>query len=208
MSSPKRTRTQRTLGERIDHHDVERPSWAVPKSRRRAYYDDPEHRAEALKNVYKLAHAGMTDPEIADFLGLSHNTFIRWKMDDTEVNEALRAGKAECDARVERTLYQRAVGYTYKSEKVFQHEGRIIRAPVIEHVLPENTAMIFWLKNRRPDLWRDVKDHNVNGTVEVEDKTNRELAMAVLALLRGAMNDGDDAATVIEHLTGDKDGAV
>jgi hypothetical protein len=34
-----------------------------------------------------------------------------------------------------------------------------VYAPYVEHVAPDTTAAIFWLKNRRPDLWRDKQDH-------------------------------------------------
>jgi hypothetical protein len=57
------------------------------------------------------------------------------------------------------SLYHKAVGYTFESEKIFQHQGEIIRAPVREHVAPDTTAAIFWLKNRRPADWRDKQEH-------------------------------------------------
>jgi hypothetical protein len=61
------------------------------------------------------------------------------------------------DARVERSLYSRAVGYSFNSEKVFcNKEGEVTRVPIVEHVPPDVTACIFWLKNRDPAHWRDA----------------------------------------------------
>ena len=56
-----------------------------------------------------------------------------------------------------RSYYERAVGYTYDSEKLFMHEGKIIREPVKVHVPPDPRAGEFWLRNRRPDRWKDSK---------------------------------------------------
>ena len=71
---------------------------------------------------------------------------------------AARIGKAEADDRVERSLYNRAVGYTFVSVKVFcSKDGVITKVPIKEHVPPDVTAQIFWLKNRKPADWRDVE---------------------------------------------------
>ena len=40
-------------------------------------------------------------------------------------------------ARVKRALYQGPVGYTYQSEKLFYFEGKVTRAEILEHVLPD-----------------------------------------------------------------------
>ena len=68
---------------------------------------------------------------------------------------------------MEGTLYHRAVGYSYDSEKIFSNGERI---QYREHVPPDVTAQMFWLKNRRPDEWRDRQDHAI---VREPDKTPR-----------------------------------
>jgi hypothetical protein len=62
--------------------------------------------------------------------------------------------------RVERSLYHRAVGYNYEATKIFMPAGHAkpVYAPYIGHVPPDVTAGIFWLKNRDPEHWRDVKN--------------------------------------------------
>jgi len=68
-----------------------------------------------------------------------------------------KAGKAEADVRVERSLYRRAVGYSYDAVKIFcDKNGKVTPVPYREHVPPDFTAHIFWLKNRDPAHWRDA----------------------------------------------------
>jgi hypothetical protein len=72
---------------------------------------------------------------------------------------SLKGGKAEADGRVERSLYQRAVGYSFNSEKIFcNKDGEVTRVPIVEHVPPDVTAQIFGLKNCKPSEWRDVQN--------------------------------------------------
>lgn len=110
--------------------------------------------------VKKLCRLGATDIEIADFLGVNVATLYRWKNDHPSFCEALKEGKTEADARVVESLYQRAVGYSFDSEKVqVLRDGAVVRVPIREHVPPDTTAAIFWLKNRAPADWRDVQQH-------------------------------------------------
>lgn len=101
----------------------------------------------------------MTDEELARFFDVHVATIYRWQATFPEFCEALKVGKAAPDDRVERSLYHKAVGYTFESEKIFNYQGEIVRAKCVEHVPPDTTAAIFWLKNRRKDDWRDRHEH-------------------------------------------------
>jgi len=113
---------------------------------------------EFVKQAEKLAALGATDREVAGFLEVDEATLYRWKNTHPAFCEALKVGKAAPDNRVEQSLYRRAVGYTFDSEKIFHHQGAVTRVPCVEHVPPDTTACIFWLKNRRPEQWRDRPD--------------------------------------------------
>ena len=71
----------------------------------------------------------------------------------------LDAGKQAADDRVERSLYQRANGYSHPAVKTFMtRDGKTVEHKYTEHYPPDTTAAIFFLKNRRPDRWRDVQN--------------------------------------------------
>lgn len=141
---------------------------------------------EMIEQARKLATLGATDREIAAFFDISEMTLNRWKHENAEFCESLKVGKAQSDARVEQSLYRKAIGYTFDGEKVFQFQGQIVRAPVTEHVPPDTTACIFWLKNRRPEEWRDKVDHEHagkdGGAIEL-NLTDRDRAKAMAALV-------------------------
>lgn len=134
---------------------------------------------EYVDQARKLCKLGATDVELADFFGVSVTTIKNWQSEHDEFLSALKAGKEQADDRVERSLYHRATGYTYDSEKVFQFQGEVIRAPIREHVPPDTTAAIFWLKNRRKAEWRDRTEH-VQGTPDQFARMTDEELLAVI----------------------------
>jgi hypothetical protein len=78
---------------------------------------------------------------------------------------------------VKRSLYARAVGYNYETTKIFMPAGREkpVYAPYIEHVPPDVTACIFWLKNRDPQHWRDSQQlEHVLGRYIISDQPMTE----------------------------------
>ncbi len=125
------------------------------------------YKPEYAKQAEKLANLGATDQEVADFFGVDVRTVHRWKHDHEEFCHSLKAGKSAADERVERSLYQRAVGYEQDEVKIFMPSGaeEPVYAPYRAKVAPDVTAAIFWLKNRRSDAWRDVK--HIDGKQQV-----------------------------------------
>lgn len=114
------------------------------------------------KQAEELCMHGATDMELAEFFNVDVRTIYNWKHSHPDFFQALKVGKDALDDRVERSLYQRAVGYSFDSEKVFHFQGIITRAPVIEHVPPDPGAALSWLKNRRGDKWREKSEVDVN----------------------------------------------
>jgi hypothetical protein len=71
---------------------------------------------------------------------------------------------------VKRSLYQKAVGYSHESVKIYADPktGDVVQVPYIEHFPPDTTAGIFWLKNRKPKEWKDKLDHELTGEVAIK----------------------------------------
>jgi hypothetical protein len=106
---------------------------------------------------------GATDEEIADTLGVCARTIYRWKIQHPEFSQALRVGKELCDERVERSLYNRAVGYTYDAVKINVDKGDVIITPYKEHCPPDVAAQKLWLTNRRAEQWKERSSKEISG---------------------------------------------
>ena len=134
---------------------------------RRSKYD-PDITPEIAE---QYARDGLINEEIASKLGISTTTFYNWQKKYVEFSEALKKGKQVVDAKVEKALLKRALGYDYEEIKVTVNEsGQKKVEKTKKQVKPDTTAQIFWLKNRLPDKWRDKHeiDQNINNITGVE----------------------------------------
>lgn len=122
-----------------------------------------KYKAIYAKQAVKLCDLGATDQELAAFFEVDISTLYRWKNTHKGFCDAIKTAKSVADERVERSLYQRALGYVQDDVKIFMHSasGEPVYAPFKSKVVADTTAAIFWLKNRRPDEWRDKKEHDI-----------------------------------------------
>jgi len=104
--------------------------------------------------LYRMAAAGLTECQMAQVIGISRASLSEYKKDPA-FHEVLKKGKAISDARVVRSLFERATGYEHDSEEIKVIGTEVVRVPTIKHYPPDPTAIIFWLKNRDPENWRD-----------------------------------------------------
>lgn len=129
---------------------------------------------EFVEQARKLAALGATDREAAEFFGVTESTLYLWKHTQPEFSEALKLGKETADQRVEQSLYRRAVGYSHDAVKIAVNAaGEVTEVPFVERYPPDTTAAIFWLKNRRPDEWREKQVVEHSGEIEVTDARER-----------------------------------
>jgi hypothetical protein len=109
---------------------------------------------DGLLKLQGWARDGLIEKQIAKNMGVSYCGFRVWKKEHPEIAEAIRKGKEVVDREVENTLFKSATGF-------IGPDGR--------YYPPNVTAQIFWLKNRKPDKWREKNDVAIspsNGVLE------------------------------------------
>lgn len=148
-----------------------------------------KYKPEYTQVAAELAIQGKTEKEIATALEVSVPTFRKWKSENPELLAALKFNKDKADEHVERSLYQRAMGYSTTETDIRVIDGKIVKTEVIKQYPPDTTAMIFWLKNRKPKEWRDKRETEISGTLNLTDMTDDDLERAIAAkeaALKGA----------------------
>jgi len=136
------------------------------------------------KLAEEFARQGMIDLDIIKALGISHTMFYTYQNRHPEFKEALKRGKAPVNIEVENALLKAARGYiaeeVQEDIRVDKDGNEVIYNKVKKKKeVPSNiTACIFWLKNRKPEVWRDKveADVNVKGDIKVSfDKEDEDL---------------------------------
>ncbi|MFV0351418.1 MAG: helix-turn-helix domain-containing protein [Oscillospiraceae bacterium] len=130
---------------------------------------------EGLLLLEGWARDGLTDEQIAKNIGIQRTTLYDWKKRHPDISDALKKGKEIIDREVENALLKRALGYEYQ-EDMFEigPQGRKVRQTT-KHVSPDVGAAFIWLKNRKPETWRDrpadktpsdTEEDNLFGAIE------------------------------------------
>jgi len=189
---------------------VAEPKPGPKKSRRRKPYSPARrvgrpsgYRPELVERAYRMSLLGLTDQQLADFLGISCETLYAWKLSYPEFRESITRGKIQADAHVAEALYRRACGYSHDAVKIFMPSGASepVYAHYTKHYPPDTKAALRWLMNRQPDKWRDRQQVDVSGTIahRLSQMTPDERAAFALDLARQARQRLIDAGVIIEH---------
>lgn len=135
--------------------------------------------------AYRHCLLGATNQDLAKLFGVSDVTIDNWLKDKPRFLGAVKRGRTDADARVAKSLYRRAIGYSHKAVKIMavaigDNQGsRIEQVPYVERYAPDTGAAMAWLKNRQPDRWRDKRE------VEITDSRADRIAAARARVLNG-----------------------
>jgi len=111
--------------------------------------------------VYRLALKGFTDEQIAKNIGICRKTLSLWRGKYPKLDAMMAMGKVLPNELVERSLFQRAIGYSYYKETPYSYLGKTKIIKTIEHVPPDTKAAFIWLVNRAPERWRYKLDVDI-----------------------------------------------
>lgn len=123
---------------------------------------------ENLALLEGWARDGLTDEQISHNIGINRDTLKEWKKKYTAISATLKKGKEVADYEVENALFKSACGYDYEEvteELRFNNRTNsfemVVTKRIKKHQPPSNTAQIFWLKNRKPQVWRDKVENQI-----------------------------------------------
>ena len=129
---------------------------------------------DGLLKVQGWARDGLSNEQIAHNMGVSAKTLCEWQNRFGEFRNAIKKGKEVVDREVENAMLKRALGYEYDEvtrEPVTDKDTGItemrVTKRVTKQIVPDVTAQIFWLKNRKPNEFRDKRDVDLSGHVEL-----------------------------------------
>lgn len=130
---------------------------------------------EKLTLLRGWAKDGLSDEQVAKNIGINRTTLYDWKKKYSDISDALKKGKEVADYEIENAMYKSAIGYFVEEEKTYVTVVDGVPTKRLEKtkkwIAPNTAAQIFWLKNRRPDKWRDKpeEDQGYGGRVVISE---------------------------------------
>jgi len=147
---------------------------AIGQTVRRNYLGNTatSYRPEYVNIAKKIMRTGATTLELAKDLGVAQSTLFDWCRVHEDFALALRAGNDLADNRMELSLFEKGIGYKWtekvKSKKLDENGCEVEEITEIDKQLPpDNSAMFFWLKNRRGHRWKDRHEVTVNHQMNI-----------------------------------------
>jgi hypothetical protein len=146
-----------------------------------------KYKPDYARQAALLCEYGATDKDLATFFRVNRDTINQWQKDYPEFSDTLKRAKTDFDQKVERALYERALGYQHPDTDIRlayeDGEPTIIKTALVKHYPPDPTSCIFWLKNRQPTRWRDKVEVKHEGVIRANPElvaAAREVAAAAL----------------------------
>lgn len=161
---------------------------------------------EGLTRIQGWAMDGLTDEEIAKKIGITRKTLYEWMNKFSDISDAIKRNKDVADRLVEQALYNKALGRckvteTVKERRLNVKTGEyelVVVKETIKGVPPDVAAQVFWLKNRKPNTWRDKREVETEAHVTAFEQVSEVTAQILQA---------DEDRNLDDFLTedGDKD---
>ena len=132
---------------------------------------------EQVNKILQLYQEGKTDLQVAKVFKVGRKTFLKQVKNIQDLSSTIKKIKETPDSKVEKSLFERALGYTHEDTQFFCHQGVIISKEYVKRYPPDVSACVFWLCNRQPGRWKNVQkvDIDVPGGVEIVVKEAKKV---------------------------------
>lgn len=143
--------------------------------------------SETLKGGKEIVDTEVENALLKRALGYSYNEdkYISMPMDEAEYYEKL-------DKYMNQYKYEHPEATDSDLMLVreqFPKNKMILAERKTKEVVPDTTAQIFWLKNRKPEQWRDKKDVDIKGDIKSNSPYNELTVEELKALARKCEDD-------------------
>jgi hypothetical protein len=171
-----------------------------------AYLDFPDHLQgqkqrkafwlsdEGLQLIAGWRRNGVPLTTIAEeHIGVCRTTFWNWYRESEEMRKACSVAKDVCDMTVEDALYRRAVGYDYWEEVWDLIEGELrLSRKLKKHMPPDTKAIMQWLYNRLPLVWRALQE-------PLQDTQYTETIKNILVAMKEVAENGESQQVEVKE---------
>ena len=155
---------------------------------------------DGLLTIESWASDGLTNEDIAHNMGITRQTLNNWCKKYSSIFDALKKGREPVVRKLENSLIKKAQGFEYvetTTEMWVGDDGKK-RQKVSKHTRyspPDSSALMFLLKNYKPNKYRNYNDLTKKQIEAELRKTEAEIER-----IRGDKGDTDERVVFVESV--------
>lgn len=121
-------------------------------------------------------HVGTaTNRELADALGVSGSTLVKWMTQYPTLKAAVLEAKARVDDQIVSALARRAQGFSVPYEEISDGPKGMTTKTGETYIPPDTGAAKFWLTNRRREEWTERRVVEVDSSLQAALQSAAEI---------------------------------
>lgn len=122
---------------------------------------------EGLVRLQGWLRDGLSNKQVAKNIGITEMTFHNWRKANPDFDNIIKKTKEVVDFEVENALLKRALGYEVDEVQI-RKRGDLPPEKIVvrKKIPPDVNAQMFWLKNRKPEIWRERKDVSMTADIK------------------------------------------
>ncbi len=124
---------------------------------------------EIKTGIAKLLGRGYSQVQVGKILGVSQSTINRWVAFNPDLRIDIKLQEQLATDMVERAMFDKATGNVVTHERKIEFDVNTGHEKTTEYKEkthpPDTASSIFWLKNKRPDQWKDRHEIYNDGTI-------------------------------------------
>lgn len=139
---------------------------------------------KGLLQIKEWANSGLTDKEICRSIRISHGTLANWRKKYPEIEKAIQEGRAPVILKVEECFIASCQDrYIDEIKTITSPKGDVTTISTKKFIPAKTGAMIFFLKNRYPEKWREPVENASYTKLQLEnEKLKKDLELKELQI--------------------------
>lgn len=153
---------------------------------------------DLMADALDYAWLGATNEQIANLCGVSLTTVSEWIATSKDFGRRLLKARELALAEVVKSQHHAAKGYSHPETKLIVVGGKVEKHVITKHYPPSTAAAQLLLYNRDKARWRDSKQVEHTGQIDLMAMIDRALgpgddAKVIEGTTSGVVGDDDDA---------------
>ena len=156
---------------------------------------------DKLEMITHWCKMGATRVQLADKMGVSYQTLMRWLRIYPEVKKAVEDGVVDADEEINNALHRRAKGFWFDEVTNVERSDGSMEHKVVKKFIPGDPSLLkYWQTVRGGEEWneRRIIEANINMDLSVNEYTLHQTISEIIKILKNKGLEVSDVEQCVE----------